>query len=192
MDPTSLAHSKAPRPASRTIVRAFNPPALETPSPVFAHVSLAPLSASVTQFIIAGQIGTDPETQETPPDLASQVDICLRRISICLDAANATTNDMTRFMYYIAERGFEGDKTIEMLLEKVTKWLGPDARPTSCFLVPKSLSQPKFLCEFEAMGVVANEGAEDLPRAQPVLSADDWAKTTSYSGYYGGDEGKGR
>lgn len=136
-----------------SIVTAHNPPTLDTPPPVYSHYTLAPLSDSTTLVTVAGQIAVDPETRTVASDLASQVSCCLGRVGVCLEAAGATTADVTRLMYYVVERAWEGDDTVRMLIDRVGAWLGT-ARPASCLLVVKSLSRPEYLCEFEAMAVV--------------------------------------
>ena len=56
-------------------------------------------------------------------------------------------------MYYFTERAWEEEDALKLVIEVVGKWLGGH-RPASCLLVVKGLSQPEFLCEFEAQAVV--------------------------------------
>ena len=82
------------------------------------------------------------------------MEVCLSRVSTCLEASGAKITDMTRLMYYLTERAWEEEDALKLVLEVVGKWLDGH-RPASCLLVVKSLSQPEYLCEFEAQAVVA-------------------------------------
>jgi enamine deaminase RidA (YjgF/YER057c/UK114 family) len=82
------------------------------------------------------------------------MELCLSRVSTCLEASGAKITDMTRLMYYITERAWEEDDVLKLVTDVVGKWL-QGHRPASCFLVVKALSQPEYLCEFEAQAVVS-------------------------------------
>ena len=56
-------------------------------------------------------------------------------------------------MYYFTERVWTEEDALKMVIEVVTPWL-KGHRPASCCVVVKGLSQPEFLCEFEAQAVV--------------------------------------
>ena len=140
-----------------------DPPFFKKPHPLYASYTTARLSPTTTLVTVAGQVAEDPETGSTPPDLASQLDLCLSRLSACLEHAGATKSDLTRLMYYIAQRGVEqidhkeGDgAALKLIGGKVAEWLG-GSRPASCYLRVFGMSADKFLCEFECMAVVTKE-----------------------------------
>ena len=142
-------------------VRLIDPPALGASNALFAAITAVPLSSTSTLYTISGQVAEDPVTGRTPPDLSSQLDICLRRLDICLTPVDAKKTDITRFMYYIKQSaiddldGQQGNGTaLKLIVEKAGKWL-KGHRPASCYNRVFGMSDDKFLCEFEAMVVLA-------------------------------------
>ena len=79
----------------------FNPPGHETFSPAYSHISSVPISATHNLVSFAGQIGRDSSNQEIPQSLAAQVSIALANVDKCLDAVNATKNDIVQVRQYI-------------------------------------------------------------------------------------------
>jgi enamine deaminase RidA (YjgF/YER057c/UK114 family) len=141
-------------------VQFHDPLSFKNPHPLYASFTTARLSDTTALVTVAGQVAQDPETNETPEDLASQVDVCLSRLGVCLQAAGAAKVDITRFMYYIAQRGVdeidskEGQgAAMKLVGGKVGAWLEGN-RPASCYLRVFGMSNEKFLCEFECMAVV--------------------------------------
>lgn len=141
-------------------VSTHDPVVFKNPHPLYSSYTSVPLSSTTTLLTFAGQVAKDPETGATPPDLASQVDLCLSRLSICLIDAGAKKGDITRFMYYISQRGIdevdkkEGSGAAVMLIGgKTGQWL-EGHRPASSFLHVFGMSDDKFLCEFECTAVV--------------------------------------
>ncbi|KAI9686294.1 MAG: hypothetical protein M1820_010668 [Bogoriella megaspora] len=144
-------------------VTTIDPPTLGKPHPLYAAITAAPLSPTSTLYTISGQVAEDPVTGTTPPDLSSQLDICLRRLDICLEHINAKKVDITRFMYYIkqsaiedldAERG--NGSALKLIGGRVGMWM-EGHRPASCYNRVFGMSDDKFLCEFEAMAVLTKE-----------------------------------
>jgi enamine deaminase RidA (YjgF/YER057c/UK114 family) len=142
-------------------VQTIDPPTLKSPHPLYSSYTSVPISTTAVLVTISGQVAQDPQTGETPSELSAQVELCLSRLSSCLDHAGATKADITRFMYYIAQRAFdeidekEGKGVAARLIGgKVGAWL-EGHRPASCFLRVFGMSDDKFLCEFECQAIVA-------------------------------------
>lgn len=134
------------------LITTLDPPSLGPGHPVFANILTVPLSDTITQINISGQVALLPDGT-VPTGLAAQMDLCLSRLSTCLEAAGATVHDLTRFMYYFTEEAWKTEHALEMVVEKAEKWL-EGHRPASCCLIVKGLSEGRFLCEFEGTAVV--------------------------------------
>ncbi|RFU27299.1 hypothetical protein B7463_g9042, partial [Scytalidium lignicola] len=145
-------------------VQAHDPPHFAAPHPFYSSYTTVPLSPTTTLVTVSGQVAQDIETGDTPSDLESQVDLCLSRLSGCLECAGAGKKDITRFMYYISQRGVdEFDEregkgaAVRLIGGKSGKWLEGN-RLASCFPRVFGMSDDKFLCEFECIAVVTKEG----------------------------------
>lgn len=137
---------------SNSLVRTKDTPQLGLPHPLYSNITTASLSTSTTLVTIAGQVATNPDGT-APKTLGDQIELCLQKLSRCLEQAGGTVHDMTRFTYYFTERAWEEDDAMKLLLGKVEPWLGGH-RPASTLLVVRRLSRPEYLCEFEAQAVV--------------------------------------
>ena len=138
-----------------SLVSTLDPPSLGPKNPVYSNVTIVPLSDTMKMITVAGQVATTP-TDEVPETLAAQMDLCLSKVLTCLEASGARIEDMTRFMYYFTERAWEQEDALKLAVDTVMPWL-KGHRPASCCLIVKSLSEPRFLCEFEAQAVVRSE-----------------------------------
>ena len=141
--------------STSTLVMTLDPPSLGPAHPLYSDVTIVPMGPNVNLITIAGQVAQPPPSQispKVPRHLRAQMELCLSRVSTCLEASGAKVTDMTRLMYYITERAWEEDDVLNLVTEVVGKWL-QGHRPASCFLVVKALSQPEYLCEFEAQAV---------------------------------------
>ncbi|KAH8929009.1 hypothetical protein BT69DRAFT_1329153 [Atractiella rhizophila] len=143
-------------------VESTDPPSFK-PHPLYACVNIAALSPTTKLVTVAGQIGQDPTSGEVPSTLSGQVDICLSRLSSCLEHAGAKKGDVTRFMYYLSQRGIEeldkdgGEGTaLRLVGGKVAEWL-EGHRPAACFLRVFGMSEERYLVEFECMAVVSTQ-----------------------------------
>lgn len=143
-------------------VEVHDTPSLKGAHPLYSSYTSVQISPVAKLITVSGQVAEDIETGETPSDLASQVTICLARLSACLEDAGATKTDMTRYMYYISQSGIdqvdkvEGDgAALKLIGGIVGKWL-EGHRPASCFLRVFGMSDPMYLCEFECMAVVGS------------------------------------
>jgi enamine deaminase RidA (YjgF/YER057c/UK114 family) len=141
-------------------VTAIDPPVFKSPHPLYSSYTSVPISSTSTLITISGQVAEDPSTGETPSSLPAQIDVCLSRLSSCLDHAGATKADLIRFMYYISQRGVEEidgregkGAVVRLIGGKVGSWLEGN-RPASCFLRVWGMSDDRFLCEFECQAVV--------------------------------------
>lgn len=142
-------------------VQAIDPPSFKKTNPLYASYTTVPLSSTTTLVTVAGQVAEDLETGETPSGLSSQLDLCLLRLSTCLDHAGAKKTDITRLMYYITQHGIdqwdskEGEgAALKLIVDKVGKWLEGN-RPASCYNRVFGMTEDKYLCEFECMAVVS-------------------------------------
>lgn len=124
-------------------------------------MTAARISPTCTLYTISGQVAEHPLDNSIPSSFPNQLDLCLRRISICLDYIGATKPDITRFMYYMREQSLndydatEGKKgaALELVVEKAVAFL-EGHRPASCYCRSFGMSENKFHCEFEAMVVL--------------------------------------
>jgi enamine deaminase RidA (YjgF/YER057c/UK114 family) len=144
-------------------VRPVDPPSFQNPHPLYASYTTVPISPTASLITVAGQVAQDPATNTIPTGLAAQVDLCLSRLSMCLEHAGATKLDITRLMYYIAQPavdeldGMEGKgAALKLIGGKVMAWQ-EGHRPAACFLRVQGMSDPVFLCEFECMAVVTKD-----------------------------------
>lgn len=144
-------------------VHAHDPKSFKKLNPLYSSLTTAKLSSTTSLVTVAGQVAQDPETNEVPTGLAAQVDLCLLRLAACLEHAGAKKQDITRFMYYITQRGIdefdrnEGEgSALKLIGGKVGTWL-EGYRPASCYLRVFGMSDDRFLCEFECMAVVTQD-----------------------------------
>lgn len=144
-------------------VQAVDPPSFKNPHPLYASYTTVPISTTTSLITVAGQIAQDPITNIIPSGLDAQVDLCLSRLSACLEHAGATKRDITRLMYYIAQPAVDEIDTkegqgaaLKLIGTKVGVWQ-EGHRPASCFLRVHGLSSPAFLCEFECMAIIQRD-----------------------------------
>lgn len=147
-------------PATGLQVQTHDPPSFKKPHPLYSSFTSVPLSGPANLITVAGQVAEDPETGETPSSLGEQVDVCLSRLSACLEHAGGNKANITRLMYYIAQPGIdevdgrEGKgAALKLIGTKVGAWL-EGHRPASCYLRVFGMSDDRFLCEFECMAIV--------------------------------------
>lgn len=138
--------------AKSSLITLLDPPSIGPPNPVFGNISIVPLSDTLKQINISGQVAQTP-TKEVPEGLGPQMDLCLSRVTQCLEAVDAGVHDISKFMYYFTEKAFAHEDFLNFITEKMQSWL-QGHRPASCAMIVKSLSQPAFLCEFEATVVL--------------------------------------
>lgn len=144
-----------------SLVSLIDPPALGKPNPAYAAITAAKLSPTAVLYTIAGQVAEDPKDGSVPTGFGEQIDLCLRRIDICLESIGATKADMTRFVYYLRQGAMtdydakegEGAATA-VVVSKAMAWLEGN-RPASCYNRSFGMSDDIYHCEFEAMVVVA-------------------------------------
>lgn len=151
------------QPQSKSLVHTIDPPALGKPNPIYAAMTAAPLSPSTTMYTISGQVAESPSDGSIPPTLPEQIDLCLRRVDICLSHIGARKADMMQFMYYFRQKALEDydaengeGKALGLVIEKVVPWL-EGHRPASCYSRTFGMTDDRYHCEFEAMVVLADE-----------------------------------
>ena len=144
-----------------SLVKTLDPPSLGIPNPAYAAITAAQLSPTASLYTIAGQVAEDPVNGSVPPGFAEQIDLCLRRIDLCLEYIGATKADMTRFIYYIRQgaiddydKGKGKGSARDVLTGKAMAWLEGN-RPASCYCRSYGMSDDIYHCEFEAMVVIA-------------------------------------
>lgn len=140
------------RPSSSSLIKLLDPPSLGPSNPVYSNVTIVSLSDTVQQINIAGQVATTPNG-DVPDDVEAQMDLCLSKVDTCLDAAGATVHDLTRLNYYFVRSAWPTNGLPAWVVEKAERWL-QGHRPASICLILAALSEPRFLCEFEAQAVI--------------------------------------
>ncbi|KAF2484519.1 hypothetical protein BDY17DRAFT_323364 [Neohortaea acidophila] len=143
--------------ATSPLITFLDPPSLGPPHPVFCSLSVIPLSDSVNQVNISGQVAQTP-TGDVPEGLGPQMHVILSRITTCLEAVGATVHDISVFKYYFTEKARDREDFLPFITDIMLPWL-QGSRPASSALIVKALSQPEFLCEFEAQVVVRAKAA---------------------------------
>ena len=143
-----------------SVVKLDDPPSLQA-HPLYAHITSVPISPACTLHNISGQVAIpDPiyGTTSIPSSLSEQIDICLSRISLCLDHLGAKITDIAVLKYFMVERfyQYEGYEGLQTVGAKVDAWL-KGHRPVSTLLVVKGLSQREFAWEFEATVYLGKE-----------------------------------
>ncbi|KAI0006806.1 Endoribonuclease L-PSP/chorismate mutase-like protein [Xylariaceae sp. FL0662B] len=135
-------------------VSTINPPGIFS-LPIYSQVTSVPLSASTKLVTVAGQV---PVTEDgtVPSTLVEQIDLCLSKVGICLSAAGAKIQDMTRLVYYVTQNAHNPETTPRVFVDRLTPWLGGHG-PASCYIVVAGLSHPEYMVEFEAMAVVTSQ-----------------------------------
>jgi enamine deaminase RidA (YjgF/YER057c/UK114 family) len=146
-------------------VEVIDPPELGARNPLYSAMTSFHLSPTAVQYNISGQVGQDPNTNEVPAAISSQFDMCLRRISICLDHIGAQKDNIVTFMYYVKESAMSdmddqnGDgASLKMIVDKAGQWL-EGHRPASCFSRIFGMSHEKYLCEVAATVVMHTDAA---------------------------------
>ncbi|KAK4504990.1 hypothetical protein PRZ48_002953 [Zasmidium cellare] len=140
-------------------VTVLDPEALGPKPGIYSAMTSIPLSPNTTQYYISGQTGEDLTTNDLPPDLETQLDNILKRLSICLEHVGAKKTDLATFHYYLRQsavedldaREFEG--ALKVVYGKVGPWL-EGHRPASCYSRTFGMSHPRYLCEISAVAVV--------------------------------------
>lgn len=153
-----------------TITKFLNPAQHPSP-PFYTHIaltSLSPASQSATStrlVTLAGQIGRT-SSGELPSTLSYQVQVALKNVSLCLEAAGATRRDIISIRQYVV--GLDPRETQRKQL--VIDWLegnadfaevsGPafrigEGKPPNTVLGVSSLVVDKALYEVEVVAAVA-------------------------------------
>lgn len=141
-------------------VTVIDPEALGPKPEIYSAMTAVRLSPHTTQYYISGQVGKDLTTNELPPDLETQLDNILKRLSICLDHIGAKKKDLATFHYYLRQSavedidgrdGYEG--ALNLIVSKVVPWL-EGHRPASCYSRTFGMTRPEYLCEIAAIAVV--------------------------------------
>lgn len=142
-----------------SLVSLIDPPALGKPNPAYAAITAVKLSPAATLYTIAGQVAEDPADGSVPPGFGDQVELCLRRIDICLEHIGATKADITRFVYYLRQQAMteydtkQGEGAArDLVVGKAMTWLDGN-RSASWYNRSFGMSEDIYHCEFEAMVV---------------------------------------
>lgn len=145
------------------LVQIIDPPGLGRPNPIYASITAAKLSPTTTLYTVAGQVAEDPSDGSVPASLPAQLDLCLRRLDICLEHIGARKTDISRFMYYIRQGGLDEfdaqqgkGEGLKLIVQKAMGWL-EGHRPASCYNRVFGMTDDKYLCEFEMMVITSTE-----------------------------------
>lgn len=146
-----------------SLVKLIDPPTLGKPNPAYASITSAKLSPTATLYTVAGQVAEDPVDGSIPSGLAAQLDMCFRRLDLCLEHVGATKVDISRFMYYIKQGAIEEldaaegpGSALKLIVGKAMNWLDGH-RPASCYNRVFGMSDDIYLCEFEMMVITSTE-----------------------------------
>lgn len=132
----------------------FNPPNHSPLAPTYSHINTTTLSSSSKLISIAGQIGHNSVTGETPVSFIDQVKLALSNLAQCLYAAGATSRDIIQVRQYIVDLP---SQDVRARAELYLDFMG-DHRPPATLIGVDCLATKELLYEIEVMAVV-NEPA---------------------------------
>ncbi|KAE9366031.1 hypothetical protein N431DRAFT_495815 [Stipitochalara longipes BDJ] len=119
----------------------FSPENHPTFHPSYSHVCSTPLHPTSRLITVAGQIGRGSVTNTTPSAFLEQVEIALKNVKTCLDAAGAKKTDIVMVRHYIV--GIEGHD-YKGRVERYMAWMEV-----------AGLATKEMLYELEVMAVVS-------------------------------------
>ncbi|KIW63316.1 hypothetical protein PV04_10170 [Phialophora macrospora] len=130
-----------PPPPSSHSVTSIQPHGLKDVMSVYSHVSVAP--ASSRAVAVAGQVGEDPNGY-IPSDPVEQAKLAFKNAKRCLEAAGATSADITQLHLYVV--GFDPER--RYYSEPLSTFLA-DARPAITLVPVPALAKREYLIEVE-------------------------------------------
>jgi 2-iminobutanoate/2-iminopropanoate deaminase len=98
-------------------------------------------------LFVSGQVGSDPATKQTPPDVESQTRICLERIKAILEQAGTTMENVVRANVYLTN--IADFSKMNGVYRTFFTGVMP-ARTT----VQAALAAPQFLVEIDVVALV--------------------------------------
>ncbi|KAI1627832.1 putative mao-B [Exophiala viscosa] len=139
----------APDSKPQASVHTIDPYRLFDSRPVFSHVAT---STGPTRIVAtAGQVGAD-EHGKVPKDIDEQIDLAMRNLGRCLEAAGATPADVFKLVYYIVDY----DPNNRRHTKHVKAFLNGHRPATTLVPVP-ALAAPDYKFEIEAYAAVRQE-----------------------------------
>jgi len=104
--------------------------------------------ASGKLVFVSGQVGSDPVTKQTPPDVESQTRICIERLKAILEQAGASLEDVVRANVYLT------DMADFAKMNGVYRTFFPSEPPTRVTVGVSALAAPEFLVEIDVVAVI--------------------------------------
>jgi len=105
----------------------------------YGKVTKVPLSQTSPLVTRGAQVAQRPNGS-VPESLPEHIDLCLSRLSVCMEAARTKIKCMMRLVYHVAEKPYSDESALEVFKEKLSVWL-TGRRSASLFLTVKRLSE---------------------------------------------------
>jgi enamine deaminase RidA (YjgF/YER057c/UK114 family) len=129
----------------------LNPRELPNWAETFSQIIVARTTAARLIWV-SGQVAVDADNRVVGPgDLAQQAEYAFRNLSMALEAAGASLDDVVRLGIYVKNLRHEDGAVIRKALRRV---FVRDALPTSTWLGVTSLALDELLIEVEATAVI--------------------------------------
>ncbi|KAF7563524.1 hypothetical protein G7046_g559 [Stylonectria norvegica] len=127
-----------------------NPPNHAPLAPTYSHISTTTLCTSSKLIAIAGQVGHNSATGETPAAYVSQIELALSNLAQCLRTAGATTQHIIQVRQYIVNLPAQDSRA---RAELYLNFMG-DHRPPATVIGVDCLAKEDLLYEIEVLAVV--------------------------------------
>ncbi|EXJ79523.1 hypothetical protein A1O3_07802 [Capronia epimyces CBS 606.96] len=133
----------------------FSPSDVAPYSPSYDQICTTPLTSTSKLISFAGLVGADPVTGYTAPTFPGQVELALKNLGKCLEAAGATSRDIVQVRQYIVGlRGHMGTEDAKARGELFMKFMGGH-KPPNTLVGVEGLVTKEILYEIEVMAVVS-------------------------------------
>ena len=101
---------------------------------------------------IAGQVPWNAEGKPNAEGLEAQFRQVLKQVSIAVEAAGGTPDDLQILRVYI--RNFDSGPDADIIAKVLIETFGRDNPPASSWIGVDALAQPDYLIEVEAMAII--------------------------------------
>jgi enamine deaminase RidA (YjgF/YER057c/UK114 family) len=135
---------------SSSNLKIFSPEGHAPFRPTYSHISITTLQPTTKLISIAGQIGHDSTTDNIPSSFADQVELALRNVQKCLDAAGAKKTDIVSVRQYVVNLLEQDAVKRGEIYEKFMD----GHKPPSTLLGVQALAAKDLLYEIEVMAVI--------------------------------------
>lgn len=135
-------------------IQIFDPPGLSAAAPTYSMISITPLSPTTKLISLAGQVGHESTTNQTPSSFAEQVRVALANVDKCLAAAGASKKDIITNRQYIVRLSQLSKEDFKARADIVLEWWD-DLKPSpDTLLGVESLAAPEYLYEIEVQAIL--------------------------------------